>query len=387
MSKGRHAKPANKTAKRIAVGATFLAGGSLVTVTSASAATDAQWEAVAIPEAGGDWTIDHSGDGLSVGGLQFQNPSWQDALAYLRKQGIDTSGFPPSLYQGMPNVPSKAQQMLAGEALLHLQGPGAWANGNGSGLGASMFDGGSIPETVAQSGLLKGTRFDSTPEPTPEPDPAPVKSKSHGHDSKYTVVRGDWLAKIAARYHVKGGWEALYAANRAAVGSNPNLIFPGLKLVLPGAAATPTEKPAPKPKTADYVSPCEGTLTQSFGNPGAFYGLGYHTGIDISAPYGTPVVSAAAGTVVSINASGSPYGTHVVVKHADGNYTLYAHLSSKLVVLGQSVAAGQSVGTVGSSGTSSGPHLHFEVRKDPTQYAGWVFLNPVGWLRGHGVTI
>src|SRR5690554_1859229 len=104
---GRHRKPTDTTGtfKKIALGATVGLGAAVVPATSAAAATDSQWEAVAIPEASGNWFIDHSIDGLSVGGLQFQNPSWQDALSYLRSQGIDTSSFPPSLYQGMPNVP------------------------------------------------------------------------------------------------------------------------------------------------------------------------------------------------------------------------------------------------------------------------------------------
>lgn len=413
MGKHTRKRNHNNTAKNIAIGATVVLGGSVVSTGIASAATDAQWEAVAIPEAGGDWTINHSGDGMSVGGLQFQNASWQDALAYLRTQGIDTSSFPPTLYQYMDNVPTKAQQMLAGEALLHLQGPGAWANGNGSGLGASMFDGGEVPATVAASGLLAGTKWDTGADPAPDPAPAPTptdeappsrpthpKPKPHpstGHRPgrgacHYTVVSGDWLAKIAAREGVKGGWRPLYEANKRKIGSNPNLIYPGQVFHLPGGCkvtSKPVPAPKPKPKPApskDYVLPTQGLLTQGYGNPGP-YGLGYHTGIDLSAPQGTPVVAAAAGTVVSINASGSPYGNHVVVKHADGHYTLYAHLSAYSVHVGQALAAGEQLGNVGSTGTSSGPHLHFEVRNDPTQYAAWVFIDPAAWLRSHGVSI
>lgn len=414
---GRHRKPTDTTGtfKKIALGATVGLGAAVVPATSAAAATDSQWEAVAIPEASGNWFIDHSGDGLSVGGLQFQNPSWQDALSYLRSQGIDTSSFPPSLYQGMPNVPSKAHQMLAGEALLHLQGPGAWANGNGSGLSPSMFDGGPVPATVAASGLLDGTKWGSatpkatdTPKATApvKPTPKPKAGSSTGCvHTQHTVMPGDTLYAIA-KYHTgdasKDNWKGLYEANRGVIGGDPDLIYPGEVLELPwsdGKAPAPKAeapaKPAPKskasaPASSGYVAPVEGRVGDNLivGSGGSMSrSAGGHSGLDISAPAGTPVGSVAAGTVVSINASGASYGNHVVVKHADGMYTLYAHMASITVSVGQSVGAGQQVGTVGSTGNSSGPHLHFEVRTHPTDFSSGIFRDPVAYLLSHGVSI
>lgn len=423
---GQHKKPNDTTLsmKKIALGTTVGLGAVVVpaaTAGTASAATDSQWEAVAIPEAGGDWTINHSGDGMSVGGLQFQNASWQDALAYLRSQGIDTSSFPPSLYQGMSNVPTKAQQMLAGEALLHIQGSGAWANGNGAGLGASMFDGGSVPATVASSGLLKGTRWDTgatgtgpvvTPPPAPKPKPH-RHGHGHGHGwghwkhhgrpatagDTYTVRSGDTLYGITKRATgnaAEDNWKPLYAANKAVIGPDPDLIFPGQVLKLPWATAdadpatgsndTPPPPPPPPVSTGDYVAPVPGAVIQAFHNSDAMYGLGYHTGVDFAAPMGTPVKAVHSGVVVSINASGSAYGNHVVVKHADGVYTLSAHLSSINVKVGDAVATGQVIALSGSTGNSSGPHLHFELRNDPTQYAEGVFSDPIAWLKSHGVS-
>ena len=114
---------------------------------------------------------------------------------------------------------------------------------------------------------------------------------------------------------------------------------------------------------------------------------GGHSGLDITAASGTPVKSAAAGKVVSMNRSGGAYGLHVVVQHSGGVYTLYAHLSAITVSVGQSVSAGQQVGRVGSTGNSGGPHLHFEVRNHPTNFTPGVFINPLTWLRSHGVSI
>lgn len=88
----------------------------------------------------------------------------------------------------------------------------------------------------------------------------------------------------------------------------------------------------------------------------------FHAGIDLAVPRGTPV-QAACGGVVRVLTRTSGYGLHVVVDHGDGLLTLYAHLETVLVADGDVVATGGLLGTVGSSGTSTGPHLHFEVRR------------------------
>jgi len=98
-----------------------------------------------------------------------------------------------------------------------------------------------------------------------------------------------------------------------------------------------------------------------------------HTGIDIGAPSGTRVISAKAGSVAAITRRG-PYGNAVLLVHADGLTTFYAHLSSASVRVGQGINSGQEVGKVGSTGWSTGPHLHFETRVNGTAY------DPMGWF-------
>ena len=112
-----------------------------------------------------------------------------------------------------------------------------------------------------------------------------------------------------------------------------------------------------KPLAAGFVWPVSGPVVSGFGMR---WGR-MHEGIDIAAGMGTPVHAAAAGTVIHAGWLGG-YGNLVVLDHGDGLATAYAHASALLVVVGQSVSQGETVSLVGSTGHSTGPHLHFEVR-------------------------
>ena len=99
----------------------------------------------------------------------------------------------------------------------------------------------------------------------------------------------------------------------------------------------------------------------------------FHTGIDMVAPFGSPVFAADDGVVALVGATSTGYGHYVVIAHAGGFDTLYGHLSTALVSVGQVVSQGTPVGLEGSTGNSTGPHLHFELRVnqrpvDPTPY-------------------
>ncbi len=112
-----------------------------------------------------------------------------------------------------------------------------------------------------------------------------------------------------------------------------------------------------QPSAAGLVWPCDGVVVSGFGMR---WGR-MHEGIDIGCAYGTPNRAAASGTVIYSGWLGG-YGNLVVVDHGNGLSTAYAHASSLLVGVGQAVSQGQTVSLVGSTGNSSGPHLHFEVR-------------------------
>jgi murein DD-endopeptidase MepM/ murein hydrolase activator NlpD len=115
-------------------------------------------------------------------------------------------------------------------------------------------------------------------------------------------------------------------------------------------------------------------ITSEFGHRPNPLGKGhvFHRGIDLAAPVGTPVYAVAAGTVIRANRDRT-YGNVVVIDHHNGYKTLYAHNSKLLVKAGESVKPGQPIAKVGSTGRSTGPHLHFEIhrsgqRVDPGPY-------------------
>ncbi|MET9194570.1 LysM peptidoglycan-binding domain-containing M23 family metallopeptidase [Streptomyces olivaceus] len=260
--------------------------------------------------------------------------------------------------------------------------------------------------------------------------PASAKKAAAGSDKNsdartYTVKSGDYLSRIADEQDVDGGWKKLYSDNREAVGSDPSLIHPGLKLSIGGPAAKssapssadsqkpakksadksteksaekPAEKPAEKSSaqksteaentssgtTSGFTSPVAGgTVGTPYHQSGSMWSSGYHTGTDFVVPTGTSLKAVGAGTVVSAGWGGA-YGNQVVIQLADGHYAQYAHLSSLSVSAGQSVTAGQQVGLSGATGNVTGPHLHFEIRTTPDYGSD---VDPLAYLRSHGVSV
>ncbi|MFE7748410.1 M23 family metallopeptidase [Streptomyces sp. NPDC057428] len=124
-------------------------------------------------------------------------------------------------------------------------------------------------------------------------------------------------------------------------------------------------------------------VTTGYKSGGALWSSGTHSGVDFQAASGTSVVAVGAGTVVEAGWGGA-YGNNIVLRMKDGTYTQYGHLSSIGVSVGQSVDAGQRIGLSGSTGNSTGPHLHFEARSTPEYGSD---MDPVAYLRAHGVQV
>lgn len=114
------------------------------------------------------------------------------------------------------------------------------------------------------------------------------------------------------------------------------------------------------------IRPISGTITSRFGARSSIR-VSSHTGLDIAASTGTPIVAAASGTVTFSGYKGS-YGNMMVISHGNGVQTYYCHCSKLYVSAGTQVSQGQSIGAVGSTGNSTGPHLHLEVRQNGVAY-------------------
>ncbi|MFJ2740112.1 M23 family metallopeptidase [Streptomyces sp. NPDC087440] len=130
------------------------------------------------------------------------------------------------------------------------------------------------------------------------------------------------------------------------------------------------------PVAGSYVS-------TSYKSGGSLWSSGSHSGVDFHASSGSSVVAVGSGTVVEAGWGGA-YGNNIVIRMNDGSYTQYGHLSSIGVSVGQSVGSGDQIGLSGSTGNSTGPHLHFEARTSPEYGSD---IDPVAYLREHGVSV
>ncbi|MFI7387403.1 M23 family metallopeptidase [Streptomyces sp. NPDC049813] len=148
-------------------------------------------------------------------------------------------------------------------------------------------------------------------------------------------------------------------------------------------------KEAAEKKAASWIDPVKSyKLSAGYAQGGGMWASGKHSGQDFAVPLGTDVMAAHGGTVVKTGGNGAgdgpAYGNAVVIKHGNGTYSQYAHLSRVDVHVGQSVTTGQHIAKSGNTGNSSGPHLHFEIRTTPNYGSA---VNPVSFLHSKGVHV
>ncbi|MDR2096617.1 MAG: M23 family metallopeptidase [Treponema sp.] len=187
----------------------------------------------------------------------------------------------------------------------------------------------------------------------------------------YTVKKGDTLSALADRFEVDQS--AIMTVNEFF----SDTLKPDTSLFIPGARLSEVDL---QEINGDLFSwPLKGHITSLYGyrsnpfNPKDSMRQ-FHSGIDIAAVAGTPVKAAQSGRVSTVSYDAS-FGNYVVISHHSGYRTLYAHMSVTRVKAGALVAAGQRIGDVGSTGRSTGPHLHFTV------YKNGVTVNPYNFLK------
>jgi len=186
----------------------------------------------------------------------------------------------------------------------------------------------------------------------------------------HKVRQGDTLEKIASDHKIAG--DAIREVN----GLLRDELETGSVVFLPGAKLSADEMD--KVLGMLFVRPVAGgRFSSSYGYRRDPFNLShqFHAGIDIALPNGSPIVAVRSGQVEFAGWNGG-YGRMVLIKHTDGYTSIYGHMSRFIVSSGQSVRAGQTIGYVGSTGYSTGPHLHFELRRygqllDPMQVSGF----------------
>lgn len=196
---------------------------------------------------------------------------------------------------------------------------------------------------------------------------------SSSNAKTYIVKSGDTLSHIGKNFRVS--LSSLKSWNNL----SSDLIRVGQRLrVSSGSSSTPAVTISASSVSSSneiFERPASGTLTSSYG----WRGSGYHRGIDIANEVGTRIKAAADGRVTRSGYSSS-YGHVIYVYHPQySKTTVYAHMSSRWVSYGQTVSAGQTIGRMGSTGDSSGSHLHFEVHR-----GGWDYragINPMPYMK------
>ncbi|GLX37026.1 hypothetical protein Sros01_30990 [Streptomyces roseochromogenus] len=418
----------------------------LIGAGAAHAASVDTWNKVAECEATGNWKI-NTGNGY-FGGLQFSQSTWRDfgGTAFAARADLATRDQQIAVAEKvLRGQGPQAWPVCGPQSGLSRSGPAPATAGTASPKpvpspskpaqskpAPAEQDRPEPARTQAPMDRLQATKATTgTPVTMPRPTGTSVLP------NPYVVAPGDSLSTIAVEQHVEGGWQALYETNRSTVGGNPDMIFPGQRLTLrvttapaappaqnpekpprtaepvkpvepagqakpvekptekpaekpaPKPAEKPAEKPAAKPSaeqkpaSGSFTAPVDAALGTAYHVAGSSWSSGYHTGVDFPVPTGTTIKAVGPGTVESAGWAGA-YGYQVVIKHADGRYSQYAHLSALGVKAGQQVSGGQRIGRSGSTGNTSGPHLHFEMRTAPGYGSD---IDPLKYLRGKGVGI
>ena len=177
---------------------------------------------------------------------------------------------------------------------------------------------------------------------------------------KYEVKKGDTLAKIAKT--LKADAQEIADYNKIAIDADLTI---GDELIIPNGTDVVfvADQVGRSSLTKTYAKDVSGYFSHPLSGAKKTQGLHGHNGYDFGAPTGTSVRAAASGEVVIARAGyNGGYGNYVAISHSNGTQTLYAHLNTIGVQAGDWVSQGQTIGTVGSTGRSTGPHLHFEVR-------------------------
>jgi murein DD-endopeptidase MepM/ murein hydrolase activator NlpD len=191
---------------------------------------------------------------------------------------------------------------------------------------------------------------------------------------KYTVKNGDTISSLAKKFNAR----AEDIVNYNNINTDNNQLAVGDEIIIPdGEIAVDTVSNTNKngnvvnndaKSDTKWIPPLingliSGYFIRPVPNGTKSQGVHPHNGVDIAAPLGSPILAAADGNVIfaRVGGWGGGYGSYIIIQHPNGMQTLYAHMSKVFVTVGDHVSQGQIIGNVGSTGHSTGPHLHIEV--------------------------
>ncbi len=327
-------------------------------------------------ESSGNWnSATHNG---YFGGLQFSSSTWE--------------AYGGTAYAARADQATKDQQIAVAEKVLEGQGPGAWPT---CGPRAGLTRGDAAPAAARHGSGRQTDPAGTTPAERTAQAAQTKADRARAERGKklttYQVVGGDTLSGIAQEHEVAGGWHTLYEGNRSTIGADPDLILPGQRLSLTGSprrtgrppsqargsadtaarrhrgstprssplrrrsrsrprnsgpARTPgsrrrsrlprTGTPPPRPHPSPAWRPAPPIVRRAAVGP-----RDTTRGVDFPVGTGTSVEAVTSGTVVSAGWGGGAYGYQVVLRHRDGKYSQYGHLSAISVRSGQAVRTGQ----------------------------------------------
>ncbi|MGW6717702.1 transglycosylase family protein [Streptomyces sp. NPDC054995] len=442
---GRHRRYQPSRINRASL--TVTAGGAgialpLIAAASAGAASGEVWEKVAACESSGNWAV-NTGNGY-YGGLQFSGSTWAafGGTQYAPRADLATRDQQIAIAEKVLDGQGPGAWPTCSVRAGLTRGGDAPEITPGSGTDAQSAGNRPVQASAPQSAPPKRPQTrPAAATPTHVPGKREAYTVSSG-DSLSGIasaqrVRGGWQGLYAANRTVVGDDPNLIfpgqrlsldgsRAPKAGDGTSSGKAAPKPSTAAPGAdkadqrkaepeKAAPKQqapkKEAPKERAPEKKAPKEEAPKQAppkkeqsaperavkhsgFSSPVAAgtgtpyrqagsWSSGYHTGVDFPVPTGTSVKSVAPGRVVSAGWAGA-YGYEVVIRHNDGKYSQYAHLSALHVRAGQSVSGGQRIARSGSTGNSTGPHLHFEIRTGPGYGSD---VDPLAYLRAGGVRV
>ena len=176
---------------------------------------------------------------------------------------------------------------------------------------------------------------------------------------RHVVKNGDTLKSLAIKY--KADLEDILSYNSLPADAKINV---GDVVIIPDGVISAAQTSLARTSGSQTYPVYSGFYLRPIVGGRKTQGIHGNNGVDLAAPTGTPILASADGKVIISRTGGynGGYGLYVVVSHANGTQTLYAHMSKNNVSVGQSVEQGQVIGAVGSTGKSTGPHVHFEIR-------------------------